>query len=54
MEIDGDAVTSNIRDDQGEGQKDKGKGEIKGYDVVVQDGKSVLVLSSTAAEQMQE
>ena len=36
-----------------EGQEDEDKGEIEGYDVVVQDGKSMLVLSS-ATEQMQE
>ena len=68
VEADSDsAITSGIRDNQGEGQEDKDKGEgkgedkdeiegedeIEGYDVVQQDGKSVLVPSSTA-ERMQE
>jgi hypothetical protein len=35
-----------MRDDHGEGQEDEGEGEIEGY-VVVQDGKPVLVSSST-------
>jgi hypothetical protein len=62
VEVDSDgAITSGIRDNQGEGQEDedeaegkgKDKDEIEGYDVVQQNGKSVLVPSSTA-EQMQE